>query len=99
MKHVEPLDIAPDHPAYADHFPGAPILPGVVLLDAALLTVAAAVHFDLAACRISAVKFHAVVRPADRLRVEYEVLSNASIQFSILNDDRRVASGTLSHAS
>ena len=68
MKHVERLDIAPDHPAYAGHFPGAPILPGVVLLDAALLTMAAAVHFDLAAARISAVKFHAVVRPADQLR-------------------------------
>jgi len=99
MKHVERLDIAPDHPAYEDHFPGAPILPGVVLLDAALLTMAAAGHCDLAAARISAVKFHAVVRPADQLRIEYQVLSNASIQFSILNDDAQVASGTLAHAS
>jgi len=98
MKHVERLDIAPDHPAYADHFPGAPILPGVVLLDAALLAMAAAVPLDLAACRVSAVKFHAMVQPADQLRIEFEVLSNASIQFSILDDERRVASGTLTHA-
>lgn len=99
MKQVERLDIAPDHPAYADHFPGAPILPGVVLLDAALLTLAAAGHLDLEACRCSAVKFHALVRPASLLRIEYEVLSNASIQFSILDDERRVASGTLTHAA
>jgi 3-hydroxyacyl-[acyl-carrier-protein] dehydratase len=98
MKHVERLEISPDHPAYADHFPGAPILPGVVLLDAALLAMQAALRLDLAACRISAVKFHAIVRPADRLRIEYQAAPNASIQFSILDDERRVVSGTLCDA-
>lgn len=98
MKHIEHLRIAPDHPAYPDHFPGAPILPGVVLLDAALAALEAAAHLDPAACRISAAKFHAVVRPSDRLRIEYEVLPNESIRFSIHSDDAMVASGTLDHA-
>lgn len=30
------LVFAADHPAFAGHFPGAPIVPGVLLLDAAL---------------------------------------------------------------
>jgi len=98
VKRVERLDISSDHPAYADHFPGDPILPGVVLLDAALSKLQAAEQFDSAGCVISALKFHAVVRPADRLRLEYEVQPNASIRFSIHNDQRAVASGTLDHA-
>jgi len=98
MKHVESLEIARDHPAYPDHFPGDPILPGVVLLDAALLRLQAAEHVELAGCVLSYVKFHAVVRPADPLRLEYEVQPNDSIRFSIHNDRLPVASGTLEHA-
>jgi 3-hydroxyacyl-[acyl-carrier-protein] dehydratase len=30
---VEPVRIPPDHPALPGHFPGRPIVPGVVLLD------------------------------------------------------------------
>ena len=39
-----------DHPAFAGHFPGKPILPGVVLLDVALQTIAGASGITVPEC-------------------------------------------------
>jgi 3-hydroxymyristoyl/3-hydroxydecanoyl-(acyl carrier protein) dehydratase len=59
---------AADHPTAAGHFPGNPIIPGAVLLDAVLLAIAGAT----APCAISTVKFLRPVRPGDRMRIEWE---------------------------
>lgn len=96
MRRVAALAIAADHPSFAGHFPGMPILPGVVLLDAALRTIGAELDLDLATCRLASAKFHAVSRPGDRLRVEFEIMPNASIRFSVHNDTDALATGSLS---
>ncbi len=87
------LNIAADHPAFAGHFPGTPILPGVVLLDAALHAAAAAA--PAAAWQIVTAKFHRVVRPGAVLTLEQETLPNGSVRFSVSEMDELVASGTL----
>ena|SRR5215469_13464070 len=84
------LAIAADHPAFPGHFPGKPILPGVVLLDAVLHAVGTA-----AVWQILTAKFHSVVRPADVLTLEHETQPNGTVQFRVLQTDRLVASGTL----
>lgn len=53
--------VAADHPSFEGHFPGNPIVPGVVLLDAVIANVELATG-----CRINRVqqaKFHSVLRP------------------------------------
>jgi 3-hydroxyacyl-[acyl-carrier-protein] dehydratase len=87
------LSIAADHPAFAGHFPGAPILPGVLLLDAALR--AATKSTRAPSWEIVAAKFHGVVRPAEVLTLEHETSPNGTVQFRVLHVDRLVASGTL----
>ena len=42
MTHTTYWTVPLDHPAFAGHFPGTPILPGVVLLDTALQAIASA---------------------------------------------------------
>jgi 3-hydroxymyristoyl/3-hydroxydecanoyl-(acyl carrier protein) dehydratase len=88
------LPIAANHPAYPGHFPGQPVLPGVVLLDAALH----ALECSGGAARgwtISSAKFQSAVRPGEGLTLEHETLPNGSVRFAIRTADRAVANGVL----
>ena len=97
--HRMPLLIAPDHPAFAGHFPGAPIVPGVVLLDEALHAIGTLAGTDLSACQISSVKFFSPVRPGEPLQVQVDMLNNGAIRFDIVRDEPKdagkVATGSI----
>ena len=67
------LHVPVDHPAFAGHFTGAPILPGVVLLAwvlEAALDEPALAHLIGSAPRIANAKFLSPVRPGDELVVQ-----------------------------
>lgn len=89
------LMIAADHPAFAGHFPGMPIVPGVVLLDEALHAIGATIGVDLSACQISSVKFLSPVSPAEPVAVSYEISANRALRFDITSSDRKVATGSI----
>jgi 3-hydroxyacyl-[acyl-carrier-protein] dehydratase len=83
-----------EHPAFEGHFPGAPLLPGVVLLDEVLRVVEEA-QLAAAGWTIATAKFLQPVRPGDTLIVEHEALTNGAVRFVIRNAGRAVATGTL----
>lgn len=97
MLHETPLVIAADHPAFAGHFPGRPIVPGVVLLDEALFAIEAAAGHPPAeaAWTISAAKFFHPVGPGIELVLRHEQLANGSIRFEVSDGARKIAAGTL----
>jgi len=84
-----------DHPAFAGHFPGQPLLPGVSLL-AELME---AVMHDPALTqrvgpspRIGVVKFLSPVRPGTTLSLQFDTGASA-LRFELRAGERVVASG------
>ena len=88
-----PLAIAADHPAFVGHFPGSPVVPGVVLLDEAMSVIAAAT--GLAHNRIAWAKFLRPVRPGQALIVRYDIEARGAIRFEITAGSDKVATGRL----
>lgn len=89
-----PLAVAADHPAYAGHFPGQPILPGVVLLDEALFALAA-LQGVAATGQIKSAKFLSPVRPGESLRLDYSATAAGVFRFELKAAERVVASGVV----
>src|ERR1700730_9843847 len=87
-----------DHPSFAGHFPTFPVLPGAVLLDAALQVIERERGIDLTQWHIASIKFLDVVRSGDALRLEHEARRSGLIRFTVRVADRTVASGSLSSA-
>jgi 3-hydroxyacyl-[acyl-carrier-protein] dehydratase len=87
--------IPPDHPALAGHFPGAPIVPGVVLLDEILSAARQAVGGPAGGINIPWVKFHAPLRPGEEFVTRLEPLGAASFKFTVRSGETLIASGNL----
>ena len=81
-----------DHPCYAGHFPGEPIVPGVLLLD---LVVEALAQGDPRV--IGNVKFHRAVTPGETFTLRCQV-AGPRVTFRCLNGEQLLVEGTLSFA-
>jgi len=85
------LPLPVDHPALAGHFPGHPIYPGVVLLDAAIGAIEA--HYGARVSGIPVAKFLSPVRPGMALVLD-AVHDGGDVRFHLTSDGVRVATGT-----
>lgn len=94
MKCVHTLVVAGDHPAFAGHFPGMPVLPGAVLLDEVLHILEEALALDPIEWQIATAKFLEPVTPGDVLTVEH-ASSPDTIRFAVALADRPALAGTL----
>lgn len=89
------LHVAADHPAYAGHFPGHPILPGVVLVAEALAAIVQSSGRGIEAWTLTGVKFLQPVVPGTTLALVQSAGEGGSVRFEVRAGDRVVASGNV----
>ena len=90
------LRIAADHPAYAGHFPGHPILPGVALLSEAMHAVMQATGRHAQHWTLASAKFLQPVTPGMALTLVQTQVDGGAVRFEVRSAAGIVASGTLS---
>jgi len=81
------IDIDANHPVFAGHFPGKPIVPGVMLLDRAQQAIEQASGLRMQGLAMA--KFLSAAVPGDALVLEHE----GAVRFTIRCGERVVASG------
>jgi 3-hydroxyacyl-[acyl-carrier-protein] dehydratase len=86
--------IAADHPALDGHFPGNPVVPGVIVLE----QVQRALEERIGALRLTGlpqVKFLSPLRPGETCVVSFKDLAATHAHFDCRSGTRAIARGTL----
>jgi 3-hydroxymyristoyl/3-hydroxydecanoyl-(acyl carrier protein) dehydratase len=90
--HATVLRIAANHPSLPGHFPGQPIVPGVVLLDCVLQEAERWVRRSLRVLGLPNAKFIAPLLPDQTATLELK-LAAAELRFNISRDGTPIAQG------
>lgn len=99
-KGTQPLEftISHEHPSLPGHFPGRPVVPGVVLLEQVYIAIESATGVPMAHTRLPQVKFVHPLLPGEPARVELDGAA-PRWRFKVLRaDDTLLASGEVAAA-
>ena len=95
---MKTIDVPREHPSFAGHFPGHPILPGVLLLAEAMAAIEAATATTARDWTVENAKFAGAVGPGARLSLAHHVQESGRVKFEIRDAQRLVASGVLARS-
>ena len=87
--------IPPDHPALPGHFPGNPIVPGVVLLSHVCAAVRREAGENVRCSGFPGVKFLAPLLPGEAFIIELDFSSGNRVKFICKTPDRIIAQGSV----
>jgi 3-hydroxymyristoyl/3-hydroxydecanoyl-(acyl carrier protein) dehydratase len=97
---MQAFTVASDHPALPGHFPGRPIVPGVVILDHVLAAIESA-HGPLGTLRLPQVKFMQPLLPGQVAHIALEAIADADTprwRFRVESAGATLASGEVAAA-
>ena len=91
------FEIPAEQAAFAGHFPGAPVLPGALLLDEILRRLPLRAAAPTAPLQLASAKFRRPVLPGTRLQLEYATTESGRIRFEVRDATGPVADGVAYH--
>ena len=95
MRHEVQRSVNPDHPALAGHFPGNPVVPGVVILNEVLQAAESWLQWTSDPISVTSVKFMRLLRPNQAFTLLLEQRSEGTVSFVVLRERTRIATGSL----
>lgn len=93
--HSATLSVPARHPALTGHFPGNPIVPGVVILEAVICAAEAWLGAGFHVIGLSQAKFLTPLQPDETARIEL-VRRGSLLDFAVHRGAATIAKGTLS---
>jgi 3-hydroxyacyl-[acyl-carrier-protein] dehydratase len=90
--HCVELSVPADHPALPGHFPGRPIVPGVVLLDSVVAAAERWLQRPLTLRALPRAKFVAPLLPEEHAQLRLSI-DGEDLRFDIVRAGTTVASG------
>jgi len=93
-RHTAACRIPADHPALPGHFPGDPVVPGVLLLDRVIEAAEGWLGAPLRVRGVRQAKFVAPLRPGEEARIVL-ALTATSLEFTIERGAATLAKGSL----
>jgi 3-hydroxymyristoyl/3-hydroxydecanoyl-(acyl carrier protein) dehydratase len=89
--------ISSDHPALAGHFPGHPVVPGVVLVGEAMQAVREAVTETIECVGVPSVKFLLPLHPGQCLTIGWDHQEDGTTAFTCTAGTQLIANGILQY--
>ena len=85
------------HPALPGHFPGHPVVPGVVMLGEIMDAIREMAHENLEFVAVPSVKFMSPLKPGESLRIILTGRGDGAMEFTCATATRSIASGSLQY--
>jgi 3-hydroxyacyl-[acyl-carrier-protein] dehydratase len=97
QRHAAEFRVGAEHPALPGHFPGRPVVPGVVILDEVIACAERWLGRELAVTGLPQAKFVGVLEPERDARVTL-TLAGTSLKFDVQGEAGPLASGAFTLA-
>jgi 3-hydroxyacyl-[acyl-carrier-protein] dehydratase len=91
-RYTASIRVARDHPALAGHFPGQPVVPGVLVLDRLLEAAETQLGHALRIAGLAHAKFATPLLPEEEAQASFRI-DDRRLDFEIEHDGRLIARG------